>query len=154
MMLRLALHTHLVLLLAVVCPPISATASTFRVTTTTDSHDVIPGDSVCDDGTGACSLRAALDESNALDGADTILLSDAAVYRLELGALALLDNGTVLRADSGMAIIDAATNPPYGPAIIISSDSNTVQRVIIQHSFGDGIRIEGSANLIGGDEPT
>ena len=53
-------------------PP--AHAAAFDVTTTADTVDTNPGDGVCDDGTGQCSLRAAIQEANASPGADTISL--------------------------------------------------------------------------------
>lgn len=40
-------------------------AATFVVDATTDGWDVTPGDGVCDDGTGVCTLRAAIGETNA-----------------------------------------------------------------------------------------
>ncbi len=40
----------------------------FTVNTTNDITDAIPGDGFCDDGSGNCSLRAAIQESNAIGG--------------------------------------------------------------------------------------
>ena len=51
-----------------------ARAATFEVDTETDSTDANPGDGVCADAAGHCSLRAAIIESNALSGVDTIAL--------------------------------------------------------------------------------
>ena len=42
---------------------------TFVVDTNADTSDMTKGDGACDDGTGHCSLRAAIEEGNALDGA-------------------------------------------------------------------------------------
>ena len=36
-----------------------------EVTSTADAPDAVPGDGICDDGTGSCTLRAAIDEANA-----------------------------------------------------------------------------------------
>src|SRR5687767_12541016 len=44
---------------------VSAQSSTFTVNTTTDSVDANPGDGVCADADGRCSLRAAIMEANA-----------------------------------------------------------------------------------------
>jgi hypothetical protein len=52
-------------------------AATFTVDVTTDSVDQVPGDGSCDNGSGECSLRAAVMEANALAGHDTILLPEA-----------------------------------------------------------------------------
>ena len=42
------------------------------VNSTADAIDVNPGDGICDDGAGNCTLRAAIEEANALLGTDTI----------------------------------------------------------------------------------
>ncbi|MDZ7733375.1 MAG: S-layer homology domain-containing protein [Acidimicrobiia bacterium] len=52
-----------------------STAFGFVVDTAADTPDAAPGDGVCADDTGACSLRAAIDEANALSGADTIWIT-------------------------------------------------------------------------------
>ncbi|RFU19350.1 right-handed parallel beta-helix repeat-containing protein [Geodermatophilus marinus] len=54
-----------------------------RVTTAADSADTAPGDGRCADGSGACSLRAAVQEANALGGG-TIELGKH-TYALTLG---------------------------------------------------------------------
>ena len=46
----------------------------FIVNTTIDIVDAIPGDGFCDDGSGNCSLRAAIQESNAIGGTHIITL--------------------------------------------------------------------------------
>ena len=51
-----------------------ATASTYTVDVFSDSDDINPGNNVCADSTGHCSLRAALMEANAHAGEDTISL--------------------------------------------------------------------------------
>lgn len=47
-------------------PSTTPTPSTFTVDSTGDGGDISPGDGVCDDGTGHCTLRAAIEEVNAL----------------------------------------------------------------------------------------
>lgn len=47
-------------------------ATTFVVETTNDTVDSIPGDNICADSAGQCSLRAAVMESNIRPGADII----------------------------------------------------------------------------------
>ena len=61
------------LALALLLAP-QARAAVFAVTSTADVVDAAPGDGVCDTGTGACTLRAAVQETNALAGADVINL--------------------------------------------------------------------------------
>ena len=61
----------------------AAGAADFVVTTDVDSLDATPGDGFCADADGACTLRAAVQEANALAGADRIELG-AGRYLLSL----------------------------------------------------------------------
>jgi CSLREA domain-containing protein len=60
-----------------------ASAVTFTVNSTADAVDASPGDGVCATSGGKCTLRAAVQEANALAGADVIQLP-AGVFRLTL----------------------------------------------------------------------
>jgi CSLREA domain-containing protein len=51
-----------------------AHAASFTVNSTADAVDASPGDGSCNAGGGQCTLRAAIQETNALPGADTITL--------------------------------------------------------------------------------
>ncbi len=78
MKLRSLLPALLVLLLSFLYLASSVTParadSQFNVNSTADIPDVLPGDGVCGTGNGGCTLRAAIQEANALPGHDTILL--------------------------------------------------------------------------------
>ena len=50
----------------------AATLATFVVNSTGNQHDDAPGNGVCHTSAGTCTLRAAIEESNALAGTDTI----------------------------------------------------------------------------------
>jgi len=85
-------------------------AAAFDVDTTVDATDLVPGDGACDDGSGACSLRAAIQESNALTGIDAVNVP-AGVYRLTLhgeggGHLSVTDEVHIVGADRDGTIID------------------------------------------------
>ena len=94
----------------------SAAATAFDVDTTADSADAIPGDGLCMDLLGQCSLRGAIMETNALAGADTIAVP-AGSYTLTLagsgenaslaGDLDVSDDLVVLGVGSTLTIIDA-----------------------------------------------
>ena len=49
-----------------------AAAATFTVNSTADKHDASPGNSLCKASDGTCTLRAALEEANALFGQDEV----------------------------------------------------------------------------------
>src|SRR5262245_61114266 len=63
---RLALG---ILIMALVAP---AYGVTFTVDDISDAVDAVPGDGVCQTATGVCTIRAAIQESNALPGPDRI----------------------------------------------------------------------------------
>ena len=93
-----------------------ARAAGFIVDSTVDAVDDNPGDGFCDDGSGSCTLRAAVMESNALPGEDEILLSDD-VYILTIpgtdnfaadGDLDIRDDLIITGIGADETIIDAA----------------------------------------------
>ncbi len=51
-----------------------AAAATFTVNSTLDARDARAGDGLCATSSGVCSLRAAIEEANALAGADNVVL--------------------------------------------------------------------------------
>jgi len=135
-----------------------AQAETFVVNSGRDSHDVNPGDGVAADDSGqdtsSCSLRASVEEANALTGPDTVLVPDSlGLIRLGLGSLLLQDNGTVITGHNGRPTLDAVGNPTNHATFIVASDSCKIARFIIQRSRGSAIVILGSANKVGGSEP-
>ena len=105
------------LLTAVACAflPAVVAAATFTVNTTDDAVDAVPMDGVCATASGACTLRAAIMEANALPGADTIVVP-AGTYALTLagrdeddaatGDLDINDDVTIQGAGSANTILD------------------------------------------------
>ncbi len=91
-------------------------AQDFTVNSTNDAIDTNPGDGICDDGTGNCTLRAAIIESNALGGAHTITLP-AGTYALTIpgsqenasltGDLDISSDISIVGASPQLTFIDA-----------------------------------------------
>ena len=89
--------------------------TTLTVNSPTDAPDATPGDGVCATTGGACTLRAAVQEANALAGADTIIVP-AGLYTLTIsgqdedaaatGDLDLTQNVTINGAGLTTTIID------------------------------------------------
>jgi hypothetical protein len=92
--------------LAPAVPPVSH-AATFEVKDTEDLADIRPGDSVCSTAAGTCTLRAAIQESNALGAPakDQIKLTPG-VYELKMGALEILDSLVITGDSADSTIID------------------------------------------------
>lgn len=95
----------------------SAGAATFTVNSTADAVDANPGNGICETapGNGVCTLRAAVQEANALAGADTIILP-AGTYTLGIagadedaaatGDLDITGSLTITGAGAASTIID------------------------------------------------
>lgn len=96
--------------------PILLHAASFAVNSTADKVDVNIGDGLCADDSGNCTLRAAIQETNALNGADTINLP-AGIYILSIdgvdedaaakGDLDITDDLTIEGNSNVDTIVDA-----------------------------------------------
>jgi len=73
--------------------PSPVLGASFTVDATHDAVDASPGDGVCADAGGACTLRAAVMETNALAGEDTIVLAQN-VYALSI--LGMSEDGSMI----------------------------------------------------------
>lgn len=140
--------------------------ATLMVTSGEDAGDADPGDGICEISSGGpCTLRAAIQEANALAGADQIELP-AGTYRLSLegsdeqlaqtGDLDINGDLSIQGAGSAASIIDGGgidrvfdvvngTVTIGGVTIqggLIADDDGTVE------SLGGGIRNEGNLTLV------
>nr|HRL13074.1 choice-of-anchor Q domain-containing protein [Aggregatilineales bacterium] len=75
----------LTILLLIIFSTGTAHAVSLTVNSTVDAPDANPGDGICATAAGVCTLRAAIQEANALAGADTITVP-AGIYTLTLGS--------------------------------------------------------------------
>ncbi len=110
---RIALLAFATLIAPVLAP--LGRAATFTVDTTLDVVDALPGDGVCATAAGTCSLRAAVQESKALLGPDTIILPSG-IYTLTIagagnnsansGDLDIPEDLTIVGAGARTTIID------------------------------------------------
>jgi uncharacterized protein (TIGR03437 family) len=144
----------------------AAPAATFTVNSTSDAADLQPGDGVCAAPAGqaggqVCTLRAAIQEANALTGADTI------VFSIGTGQQSITV-GTPLPAITQPLTIDGRTQPGFvgaplillrspsgdisvGAGLTIATNNSTVRGLIINGFRGPGIQITGSSNIIEGN---
>jgi CSLREA domain-containing protein len=99
-----------------------ASPAQFAVDSTADAVDSRAGDGVCRTVAGTCTLRAAIQESNALPGADEIQVPSG-TYELGIrpqnqndvtsGDLDITDSVTITGAGAGSTFVDAGA-PPAG----------------------------------------
>ncbi|HVO25627.1 MAG TPA: choice-of-anchor Q domain-containing protein [Candidatus Margulisiibacteriota bacterium] len=138
-----------------------AWAATFVVNSTADAVDVAPGDGVCATTVATCSLRAAIQEANALGGADTITLP-AGTYTLGVtgagedaaatGDLDITGDLSITGAPTGQTIVSGAgidrVFDILSPAVV-SLSRLTVQsgNASAAGAAGGGIRNAGTLNL-------
>src|SRR5260370_24286462 len=98
-----------------------AQSATFNVNSFIDVPDVNPGNGVCETapGNNICTLRAAIQEANALDGADTIVLQGLPYMLTRPG----LDD-TALNGD--LDILDSVTITGAGPASTVIDGNSAI----------------------------
>ncbi len=157
-----AMPLLLVIGLATGPAPAAHARATFTVDSTLDAVDASPGDGLCADATGACTLRAAIQEANALAGDDSITLP-AGTYPLTIpgadedagatGDLDITDDLTVTGDGAATTIIDGNGGVTDDRVFEIHvSAVVTIQRVVISHgnaSAGGGIFNHGTLTLEG-----
>jgi CSLREA domain-containing protein len=110
-------HPALTLALALFSLATVASAAIFTVDDLGDAVDANPGNAACQTATGACTLRAAMQEANATAGADEIVVPAGTVTLTIAGAfedaaatgdLDITDDLTVTGAGASVTFVDAA----------------------------------------------
>ncbi len=135
-------------------------AQTFQVNTTADTVDANPGDGVCADANGECSLRAAIQEANALTSSNQIRirLQPGACYMLTLAgagedgamtgdldvAVDILLDGRGAKLDANG--LDRALDVLAGGALRVSRLHVTKGSVVAES--GGAIRSAGSLKIV------
>jgi CSLREA domain-containing protein len=131
---------------------VAASAATFVVNSTADLHDVSPGNGVCLDSAGRCSLRAAIDETNSLAGADSITLPAGAYTVTHTDdPFAPVGSLTINGAGAGSTFIQGALAANLTNSSVLSTNSAilTINGVTIRYgdtylTAGGGIRADSS----------
>ncbi len=99
----------------------NAFATPFIVDTTLDAYDANPGDGICDDGTGACTLRAAAQEANSQTGQDLILFTSSGGAPYTINVSSYPTNGGIEITDD--VLIDGGS---LGDVNIIAGAENKI----------------------------
>lgn len=138
-------------------------ASTFAVNSTADAVDVNPGNGVCATSTNVCTLRAAIQETNALAGDDVITLP-AGTYTLAItgeneedaatGDLDIHGNVTINGSTANTTIIDGGAidrvfdiRSPYDVTFTKLTIQNGKANDTQIFKFGGGA-IRGGGNIV------
>jgi CSLREA domain-containing protein len=148
-----------VMIAIVVFPTSHASASTtFTVTVVNEGNDANPGNGTCATVSGSCTLRAAIQEANALAGADTINfnLPGSGIHSISItsGPLPQITDTLTLDGTSQpnctvpCIVLSGANLVGSNSGLILSSNDNIVKGFIITSWSFDGINIYGDGNII------
>lgn len=84
---------YLLILFFLLAP--EAISATFLVDSPNDTNDLTPGDGICADVFGQCTLRAAIEETNNLPGADIVYLQRGVSYQNGFSSQLITDSLTL-----------------------------------------------------------
>ncbi|MGZ4729628.1 MAG: choice-of-anchor Q domain-containing protein, partial [Acidimicrobiales bacterium] len=123
---------------------------TFTVNATLDKVDAVPGDGVCQTSTaGQCTLRAAVQEANAVAGDDTIELQAGSTYTLSIGgtgedaaARGDLDLASNITVHGHGALVDAKS---LDHALQVRSGTIAIDQVTVRGANGSGLDVVGGS---------
>ena len=156
-------------------PDVRPAGATLTVTNASNAVDADPGDGVCDDGAGNCTLRAAMQEANASAGTDTIR------FNIPGGGPHTIRPAAALPAITNPVVIDGYTQTGASPntnpvttgsnavlkieldgsnagvssvhGLLITTGGSVVRGLVINRFSGDGVAIfggEAAGNLVEG----
>ncbi len=128
----------------------SRAATTFTVNSLADTSDATPGDGLCADAGGLCTLRAALQEANALAGTDTINFSVTGTINLT-GVLPTINtNVNINGPGSGSLTVRRDTGGDYRIFFIDNSIVSISGMTITNGKSPDGVAGTGQFGGPGG----
>ena len=132
-----------------------ALAAKFTVDSPGDGGDALPGDTFCDDGGGACTFRAALEEANQLAGLDTVWFSVPALTSLtpasELPTIVqpIFVDGTSHSGFSGTPVIELdGSSAGSAHGLKVTAGSSTIRGLAINRFSSYGIWLRGGGNNV------
>ena len=124
----------------------SAQAATFTVNSPLDVMDANPGNGVCETapGNGVCTLRAAIEEANALGaGDDTIILPPNTYLLTQVTELTITGNLTITGSGASTTIIDGNKSVRPNSGVLTINFGATVN--ISGVTIGNGRRVPAAA---------
>lgn len=124
-------------------------AAVFTVDSLADSADINAGDGLCDDGSGACSLRTAIEEANALGGADTIGFSVSGTIILSSGLPSISQPLTITGPGAKQLTVSGnhSVRPFYIGNTSVTLSAITIRDGVAAGGYGGGIYCPGSPSL-------
>ena len=134
------------------------TATTFTVDSTGDGGDADTSDGVCDDGSGHCTLRAAIQEVNQVD-------ASIIEFNIPGGGTQTIQPGSALPTVTKKVFIDGFSQPGAGSGslriqldgtnagtstdgLTISGTNTRVRGLVINRFGGNGVVLQGSSGQL------
>lgn len=138
----------------------SAPAVTFIVNSTGDGGDGNLSDGVCNDGSGNCTLRAAIQQANASPGADSIQFNigggglqtialNPALFELEIFEAVTID-GTTQPGFASQPLIELRAGASSGSGLVIWGTNCTIRGLAINNFQSSGIAIRSPGQVPSG----
>lgn len=146
------MRLHLAMALLATMLTGAASAATFTVTSPGDGADTSPGDGVCAAAGGGCTLRAALQQANAMAGADIVAftLPDPPVISpatsLPPVTEALTIDGST--QPGGRVTLDGAGAGTNASGLVLLAPGSTVRGLAIGRFAKNGILVFGASNSV------
>jgi CSLREA domain-containing protein len=132
----------------------TSSTRTFTVNSTADGADLNPGDNLCQTATLDCTLRAAIEEANAVLGVDTInFLILPADPNCTVASLCTITPGSALPAVTDPAHIEGYTQTGAAPNTLATGDDAVIRVELNGASAGagaDGLRFTGGSSSVRG----
>jgi CSLREA domain-containing protein len=138
-------------------PASAAAQAVFVVNSTADGGDAAVGNGVCATSGGACTLRAAVQEANAIAGADAIEFAVGS-------GLQTITLSSSLPAITAPVSIDGWTQPGYAGSPLIDINANgkgglvvtgggtTLRGLVVRNASGNGVELtNGGGNVLEGN---
>ena len=137
--------------------PATGLAADFTVNSDADVVDDIAGDGICATAAGFCTVRAAVQEANALAGVDTISIPDGTYYLAGAagedlsaeGDLDILEDLHIVGSSKTQTVIDATSIQTVDRVFQVTPGANlTLSKMTLQ---GGGVLTDGGAILHDGN---
>ncbi len=158
---RIRLYSVLVVAIMQLGMALPAWSATFTVNSTADTADDDTADGICADASGNCSLRAAIQQANALASSDTVLLATA-TYTLtgavgddlaQSGDLDIRQDITITGAGTASTVVNGGNIDrvfdidPSSSGITATISNLTIQNGNVSTQAGGGIQNRGTLSL-------
>jgi allantoicase len=127
-------------------------ADNMAVGSSGDGGDANPGDGVCDDGSGQCTLRAAIEEANTVQEPTVLTFSSFGKSGVVIQPTAPLPTfrSPILLLGENQLEIDGSQAGANANGITIATNGSAVNEVYIHSFSGDGVQISGNDNTVRG----